>query len=134
MRLLRHHLMRYSRQSLLSQVKSRIYYNIHSLKAATSRKALNNSLLGMPSSLTLLIYASGVPLKIQDEFLGMIGLGTFFGREALEAWEKELLTTLANQISIAIAYSQMVEGVQSEKFRLFMLAESAPQNLPTPTT
>ena len=68
-----------------------------------------------------------VPLKIQDEFLGMIGLGKFLGREALEAWEKELLTTLAHQISIAIAYSQMVEGVQSEKFRLFMLAESAPQ-------
>lgn len=68
-----------------------------------------------------------VPLKIQDEFLGMIGLGKFLGRETLEAWEKELLTTLAHQISIAIAYSQMVEGVQSEKFRLFMLAESAPQ-------
>ena len=68
-----------------------------------------------------------VPLKIQDEFLGMIGLGSFLGREALETWEKELLTTLAHQISIAIAYSQMVEGVQSEKFRLFMLAESAPQ-------
>ena len=68
-----------------------------------------------------------VPLKIQDEFLGMIGLGSFLGREALEAWEKELLTTFAHQISIAIAYSQMVEGVQSEKFRLFMLAESAPQ-------
>ena len=68
-----------------------------------------------------------VPLKIQDEFLGMIGLGRFLARETLEAWEKELLTTLANQISIAIAYSQMVEGIQSEKFRLFMLAESAPQ-------
>lgn len=68
-----------------------------------------------------------VPLKIQDEFLGMIGLGRFLGRDALETWEKELLTTLAHQISIAIAYSQMVEGVQSEKFRLFMLAESAPQ-------
>ena len=68
-----------------------------------------------------------VPLKIQDEFLGMIGLGRFLGREMLEAWEKELLTTLAHQISIAIAYSQMVEGIQSEKFRLFMLAESAPQ-------
>lgn len=68
-----------------------------------------------------------VPLKIQDEFLGMIGLGSFLGREALETWEMELLTTLAHQISIAIAYSQMVEGVQSEKFRLFMLAESAPQ-------
>lgn len=68
-----------------------------------------------------------VPLKIQDEFLGMIGLGSFLGRGALEAWEMELLTTFAHQISIAIAYSQMVEGVQSEKFRLFMLAESAPQ-------
>ena len=68
-----------------------------------------------------------VPLKIQDEFLGMIGLGRFLGRETLVAWEKELLTTLAHQISIAIAYSQMVEGIQSEKFRLFMLAESAPQ-------
>ena len=68
-----------------------------------------------------------VPLKIQDEFLGIIGLGRFLGRETLEEWEKELLTTLAHQISIAIAYSQMVEGIQSEKFRLFMLAESAPQ-------
>ena len=68
-----------------------------------------------------------VPLKIQDEFLGMIGLGKFFARDTLETWEKELLTTLAHQISIAIAYSQMVEGIQSEKFRLFMLAESAPQ-------
>ena len=67
------------------------------------------------------------PLKIQDEFLGMIGLGRFLGRETLVEWEKELLTTLAHQISIAIAYSQMVEGIQSEKFRLFMLAESAPQ-------
>ncbi|MYB02537.1 SpoIIE family protein phosphatase [Candidatus Poribacteria bacterium] len=68
-----------------------------------------------------------IPLKIQDEFLGMIGLGKFLARDALETWEKELLTTLAHQISIAIAYSQMVEGIQSEKFRLFMLAESAPQ-------
>ena len=68
-----------------------------------------------------------IPLKIQDEFLGMIGLGKLLARDSLETWEKELLTTLAHQISIAIAYSQMVEGIQSEKFRLFMLAESAPQ-------
>lgn len=67
-----------------------------------------------------------IPLKIHDEFLGMICLGRFLGRAELETWEKELLTTLAHQISIAIAYSQMVEGIQSEKFRLFMLAESAP--------
>ncbi len=68
-----------------------------------------------------------IPLKIQDEFLGIITLGELFGRAELETWEKELLTTLAHQISIAIAYSQMVEGIQGEKFRLFMLAESAPQ-------
>lgn len=68
-----------------------------------------------------------IPLKIHDEFLGMISLGKFLGRAELETWEKELLTTLAHQISIAVAYSRMVEGIQSEKFRLFMLAESAPQ-------
>lgn len=68
-----------------------------------------------------------VPLKIHDEFLGILSLGKFLGRSKLEAWEQELLTILAHQISIAIAYSRIVEGIQSEKFRLFMLAESAPQ-------
>ena len=68
-----------------------------------------------------------VPLKIHEEFLGILSLGKFLGRTALEAWEQELLTILAHQISIAIAYSRIVEGIQSEKFRLFMLAESAPQ-------
>lgn len=68
-----------------------------------------------------------VPLKIHDEFLGILSLGKFLGRAALEAWEQELLTILAHQISIAIAYSRIVESIQSEKFRLFMLAESAPQ-------
>ena len=88
---------------------------------------LNNSSLGVLNFLKTIDIRLWVPLKIQDEFLGMIGLGKFLARDALEAWEKELLTTLAHQISIAIAYSQMVEGIQSEKFRLFMLAESAPQ-------
>ena len=68
-----------------------------------------------------------VPLKIQDEFLGILSLGKFLGRAKLEAWEQELLTILAHQISIAIAYSRNEERIQSEKFRLFMLAESAPQ-------
>ena len=68
-----------------------------------------------------------VPLKIHEEFLGILCLGKFLGRTALEDWEQELLTILAHQISIAIAYSRIVEGIQSEKFRLFMLAESAPQ-------
>ncbi|RKU30847.1 hypothetical protein C6497_04005 [Candidatus Poribacteria bacterium] len=68
-----------------------------------------------------------VPLKIHDEFLGILGLGEFLGRDKLEEWEQELLTILAHQISIAIAYTRIVEGIQSEKFRLFMLAESAPQ-------
>lgn len=68
-----------------------------------------------------------VPLKIQDEFLGILCLGEFLGREKIEEWEQELLTILAHQISIAIAYSRNEERIQSEKFRLFMLAESAPQ-------
>lgn len=68
-----------------------------------------------------------VPLKIHDEFLGILSLGKFLGRAKLEAWEQELLTILAHQISIAIAYSRNEERIQSEKFRLFMLAESAPQ-------
>ena len=68
-----------------------------------------------------------VPLKIHDEFLGILCLGKFLGRAKLEAWEQELLTILAHQISIAIAYSRNEERIQSEKFRLFMLAESAPQ-------
>ena len=67
-----------------------------------------------------------VPLKIHDELLGILSLGRFLGRAQLEEWENELLTILAHQISIAIAYSQMMEGIQGEKFRLFMLAESAP--------
>ena len=73
------------------------------------------------------IHRLWVPLKIHDEFLGILSLGRFLGRTELEAWEQELLTILAHQISIAIAYSRIVEGIQSEKFRLFMLAESAPQ-------
>ena len=68
-----------------------------------------------------------VPLKIHDEFLGILSLGRLLGRTKLEDWEQELLNILAHQISIAIAYSRIVEGIQSEKFRLFMLAESAPQ-------
>ena len=67
-----------------------------------------------------------VPLKIHDEFLGILCLGEFLGRAKLEAWEQELLTILAHQISIAIAYSRNEERIQTEKFRLFMLAESAP--------
>lgn len=68
-----------------------------------------------------------VPLKIHDEFLGILSLGKFLGRAVLEEWEQELLSILAHQISIAIAYSRNAERIQSEKFRLFMLAESAPQ-------
>ena len=59
--------------------------------------------------------------------MGILSLGKFLGRSKLEEWEQELLTILAHQISIAIAYSRNEERIQSEKFRLFMLAESAPQ-------
>ncbi len=91
-----------------------------------------------------------VPLKIHDEFLGTLSLGQFLEPEVSKGLKQysrtrrgtdsehatdatvlgtyeRLITILAHQISIAIAYSQMVEGIQGEKFRLFMLAESAPQ-------
>ena len=67
------------------------------------------------------------PLKIRDEFLGVISLGSFRTRDALEDWNRELLPVLANQISIAIAYSRLVDKTRAEQFRLFMLSDTATQ-------
>ena len=67
------------------------------------------------------------PLKIRDEFLGVISLGSFRTRDALEDWNRELLPVLANQISVAIAYSRLVDKTRTEQFRLFMLSDTATQ-------
>ena len=67
------------------------------------------------------------PLKIRDEFLGAISLGSFRTRDTLENWNRELLPVLANQISVAIAYSRLLDKTRAEQFRLFMLSDTATQ-------
>ena len=67
------------------------------------------------------------PLKIRDEFLGVISLGSFRTQDDLEDWNRELLPVLANQISVAIAYSRLVDKTRAEQFRLFMLSDTATQ-------
>ncbi len=67
------------------------------------------------------------PLKIRDEFLGIISLGSFRMQDDLEDWNRELLPVLANQVSVAIAYSRLVDKTRAEQFRLFMLSDTATQ-------
>jgi sigma-B regulation protein RsbU (phosphoserine phosphatase) len=67
------------------------------------------------------------PLKIRDEFLGVISLGRLFTAGDMQAWDRELLNVLANQTSIAIVYSRMLENTRVEKFRFFTLSGMATQ-------
>ena len=67
------------------------------------------------------------PLKIRDEFLGIISLGQFFREGKMEDWNRELLNVLAGQTSIAIAYSRLLDRTRAEKFRLFLLSDTATQ-------
>ena len=67
------------------------------------------------------------PLKIRDEFLGVISLGSFRMQDDLEVWNRELLPVLANQVSVAIAYSRLLDKTRAEQFRLFMLSDTATQ-------
>ena len=67
------------------------------------------------------------PLKIRDEFLGVISLGSFRIQDNLEDWNRELLPVLANQVSVAIAYSRLLDKTRAEQFRLFMLSDTATQ-------
>ena len=67
------------------------------------------------------------PLRIRDEFLGVISLGAFFDANEIEDWNRELLNVFANHTSIAIAYSQLLIRSRAERFRLFMLSDTATQ-------
>ena len=68
-----------------------------------------------------------LPLKIRDEFLGVISVGAFFDAHEIEDWNRELLNVFANHTSIAIAYSQLMVRSRAERFRLFMLSDTATQ-------
>ena len=88
---------------------------------------LDNFFNQIQPELELLDAKLWAPLKIRDEFLGVISLGSFRMADDLEDWNRELLPVLANQISVAIAYSRLVDKTRAEQFRLFMLSDTATQ-------
>ena len=67
------------------------------------------------------------PLKIHEEFLGVISLGEFFDGSEGGGWARELLNLLADHISIAIVHSRSQEEMRAAKFRLFMLSDTTAQ-------
>ncbi len=89
--------------------------------------ALHNFFNQIQPQLDLLGANLWAPLKIRDEFLGIISLGSFRMQDDLEDWNRELLPVLANQVSVAIAYSRLVDKTRAEQFRLFMLSDTATQ-------
>ena len=67
------------------------------------------------------------PLKIHEEFLGVISLGEFLDSSEEARWIPDLLNVLADHISIAIAHSRSQEDMRAAKFRLFMLSDTTAQ-------
>ncbi len=67
------------------------------------------------------------PLKIHEEFLGVISLGEFFDDSEGGGWTRELLNVLADHISVAIAHSRSQEDLRAAKFRLFILSDTTTQ-------
>ena len=67
------------------------------------------------------------PLKIHEEFLGVISLGEFADDSEGTKWIRELLNVLADHISVAIAHSRSQEDMRAAKFRLFMLSDTTAQ-------
>jgi sigma-B regulation protein RsbU (phosphoserine phosphatase) len=67
------------------------------------------------------------PLKIRDELLGVVSLGPFLSGVRIEAWMRGVLSVLANQTSIAIAYSRLMDEMRADKFHLFLLSDITTQ-------
>ena len=67
------------------------------------------------------------PLKIHEEFLGVISIGEFVDDSEEAKWIRELLNVLADHISVAIAHSRSQEDMRAAKFRLFMLSDTTTQ-------
>ena len=67
------------------------------------------------------------PLKIHEEFLGIISLGGFLDSFEEGRWIPDLLNVLTDHISIAIAHSRSQEDMRAAKFRLFMLSDITAQ-------
>lgn len=67
------------------------------------------------------------PLKIREELLGVISIGPFLSGMRIESWTPGLLSVLANQTSIAIAYSRLMDEMRADKFHLFLLSDITAQ-------
>ena len=67
------------------------------------------------------------PLKIREELLGVISIGPFLSGMKIESWAPGLLSVLANQTSIAIAYSRLMDEMRADKFHLFLLSDITAQ-------
>lgn len=67
------------------------------------------------------------PLKIHEEFLGIISLGELSNDSEDSEWARELLNVLADHISVAIAHSRSQADMRAAKFRLFMLSDTTAQ-------
>ena len=67
------------------------------------------------------------PLKIREELLGIISIGPFLSGMRIESWTPGLLSVLANQTSIAIAYSRLMDEMRADKFHLFLLSDITAQ-------
>ena len=67
------------------------------------------------------------PLKIHEEFLGIISLGELSGDSEGSGWTRELLNVLADHISVSIAHSRSQADMRAAKFRLFMLSDTTAQ-------
>ena len=67
------------------------------------------------------------PLKIRDELLGVISLGPFLTGMQIARWARGVLSVLASQTSIAIAYSRLMDEMRADKFHLFLLSDITAQ-------
>ena len=66
-------------------------------------------------------------LKIAEEFLGVISLGSSLAVGEMADWAQKLATVLTDHISIAIVHSRSQEETRAAKFRLFLLSDITAQ-------
>ena len=88
---------------------------------------LKSFLNTIQSQLQVLNATLWAPLKIHEEFLGVISLGEPSDDSEDLRWTRELLNVLADHISVAIAHSRSQEDMRAAKFRLFMLSDTTAQ-------
>ena len=67
------------------------------------------------------------PLKIGDEFFGVISLGASSTRIEMASWSRKLVNVLADYVSREIAHSRVLDEMRTAKFRLFLLSDIAAQ-------